>query len=134
MKKSAGFWANQFSPGDDGHAELDHLEFSFNRLYDLSKFGSVEDWSEWFREEREMWAEEGRPDYYDDIVEKEIAEPVVIVEIGEKSYIWDGNHRVGGSLSIGRVTIPAIVGTVKPEYRNLYEVGASIVAAELTLR
>lgn len=60
-----------------------------------------------------MWADEGDPERFDCILQEPIQEPVVVaVEVNGRAYLWDGNHRVGGSLLTGRKTVPAIVGSL----------------------
>lgn len=96
------------------------LVWTVERDYPLSRITvgamnmSVDAWTEWFVEEQAMKAEEGRPDYYDSMLEREIKEPVFLVEAANGSvYIWDGCHRVGASCFAGRTTIPAVVGRSK---------------------
>jgi len=39
--------------------------------------------------------------------------PVIAVETSLGRFLWDGYHRVGASVTVGRTYIPAIVGTCK---------------------
>lgn len=63
--------------------------------------------------EIKMWKDEGEPHRFKDMIGKKIKEPIHVVEHGDKSYIWDGNHRAGAAFLSGHTHIPAIVGTLK---------------------
>ena len=78
--------------------------------FDLSVLGEAENWKEWFREEQRMWAMDGDPARYDSLLKEEIIEPVVILKRDDTYYVWDGNHRIGASLTKGEYLIKAIVG------------------------
>lgn len=64
----------------------------------------------WMREEMRMWADEGQPDRYDGMLRGPIEDPVVAVVVGGEAFLWDGNHRVGARVLMGKKTIPAVVG------------------------
>ena len=93
-----------------------------HKEYPVSNFITANDtkeaWIEWFKFEQKIWADEGQPDRFDDMLTAEIAEPVYGVDLGDgEALLWDGNHRVAASVVAGRETIPAIIG--KPLDQNL---------------
>jgi hypothetical protein len=112
LVKEADCWSDQYDIGDQERpVASSKMVWEFVEQYPLSLVtGTVEDWQKWFSEEQEMVVEDGREGYYDDIIEKPIHQPVVLCEIEGTAHIWDGNHRVGGSHAVGRLSIPAIVG------------------------
>jgi hypothetical protein len=73
----------------------------------------LSDWEEWWKEETEMWAEEGQPDRYADMLDRPIEEPIIVVDVGGKGYLWDGCHRTAAATVRHLPTLPAIVGTPK---------------------
>lgn len=70
-------------------------------------------WRGWFEDEVRMWADEGQPHRYDELVEGPILEAVVLVEYAGRAWLWDGCHRTAASVVAGRDYVPAIVGTPK---------------------
>ena len=112
--EEARFWegANQ----DEKAADFD---WSFDPALPLSTMTgdglrTPEAWAAWMAEEIEAAADDERPGKYDEILEKDIQEPIVIhLDEAGKGRIWDGFHRTGGSHMAERRTIPAIVGRRK---------------------
>lgn len=81
--------------------------------YPVQKFNemSLTEWLLWFKAELEIWAQEGQPDRFDDMLNEDISTPVIGVDLGDKGiYIWDGYHRIAASITAGRSFIPAIIG------------------------
>lgn len=83
--------------------------------YPLDGFHEMtpENWRAWMQQEINDADTDGLDRDYLDIIETDIREPIVVVEVGNDAYIWDGYHRVGGSFVAHRTSIPAIVGTPK---------------------
>lgn len=90
--------------------DTNKIIWSFNPVYPLDKLGKKEDWIEWFRKEQIMWSKEGQPNRYDNMLNTQIEEAIVVVEYDNNSYLWDGNHRTGASFLNNFKNIPTIVG------------------------
>jgi len=70
-------------------------------------------WARWFRIECDEIARElDGVREWDVLATEEILEPIVVTIEPDRVQIWDGWHRTGGSITAGRGTIPAIVGTL----------------------
>lgn len=54
------------------------------------------------------------PDHAE-LASQPITEPIVVLRRDGKSYVWDGNHRIGAAQRIGQEQLPAIIGELKPE-------------------
>lgn len=100
-----------FGPSDPRGRTAASYHWTFDPKTDLTRFEGLSDaeWAEWFDDEVQMHAEEGRDRMYADM-DREIEYPVVAVEYQGKLHLWDGAHRVGSSHKYGRTTIPAIIG------------------------
>lgn len=105
---------DNWCPGERGYAQASQLvwvemEFPLNRI----RVGNPDEpfsWREWFLNEQAM-ADKGA---YQEMLDKDFLEPIVLFDDGDHGYIWDGYHRVGASVTNGRSFIKAIVG-VRPE-------------------
>lgn len=112
--QEARFWegANQ----DERAADFD---WSFDQALPLSTMTgdglrTPADWVAWMKGEIADFAADGYPHKYDEVLEEEIQEPIVIhLDENAEGRIWDGFHRTGGSHMAERQTIPAIVGRRK---------------------
>lgn len=106
-----------FEPGTPQGKPASAYVWRFEPAYPLAKWENSVDshanWRTWFADECKMWADEGQPDRYQDIVDEPIYEPVIAVEIDGIPYLWDGSHRVGGSVVAGHAALPAIIGTAR---------------------
>jgi hypothetical protein len=54
---------------------------------------------------------------YDDMLDREIVEEIVVLIRDGKGYVWDGNHRVGAAFTRELKTIKAIVGVPFREFK-----------------
>ena len=95
---------------ESGHVRLVGIEWRFEKDYLLSHLGTQKEWCKWFVKVIGEAVKEGRVDYYDDMIERPIEEPILIFEDGPKAELLDGNHRTGASFFKGCKTIRAIVG------------------------
>ena len=75
-------------------------------------------WISWFTAEQEMHEEDGRPGYYDSLLNSDIVTAVVIYDDGKFGYVWDGYHRVGATVTRGLDTVKAIVGYRPQDLEN----------------
>ena len=98
-------------------ASLSHDDFLWNYKpdFEISHFlwsrGSAETWISDFNAERKAHSEDGNPDYYDDMIDVEIDDPIVCLFYSGKWHIQDGMHRVGSRFLGGYPSIPAVFGT-----------------------
>lgn len=90
----------------------DHYDWSFVQNYPVSKI-SGDAWGDWMKDEIKMWTEEGQPDRYDSMFVEPISDPVVLVEINDVGYLWDGCHRTGAVTMQNIKSIPALVGRLR---------------------
>ncbi len=93
----------------------DRYSWSYDPTYPVARITPGaghrnDEWADWMREEIKMWTEEGQPDRYDSMFSEPIYDPVILVEINNTGYLWDGCHRTGASVIQHHKTIPAIVG------------------------
>ncbi|MBN3760890.1 hypothetical protein G3O01_08695 [Burkholderia sp. Ac-20365] len=110
MRRRAAFWKDQYPKGDSGYCEPDGAYWRLIDDYPLALFGEAGEWVRFFDSEVANWTADGDPNRFDDILTEAIREPVVALDSGGIRYVWDGNHRIGGSFKAGRLTIPAIIG------------------------
>ena len=103
-------YSDQFRPGEPGYCLA--TEATWQRIdgYDLARVADHQGWKDWFALEVTMWAEEGDPKRFEDMMSGPILEPVVILEREGVAYVWDGNHRIGAAITRGLATISAYVG------------------------
>lgn len=73
------------------------------------------DWSGWFQEEVQAFAEDGDPHRFDSMLDRPIQEEVILVEHEGRAWLWDGWHRTAASAHVGREHVPAIVGTLRTD-------------------
>lgn len=114
LERTAKWCSDQFEQGHPGFCDVAEADWVLVEQYPLAKLGSPDDWSKWFASEVKAWADEGDKTRFNDMMNGPILCPVVILERDGVGYVWDGNHRVGASLTRGLTHIPAIVGTPKP--------------------
>jgi len=118
LKRRAGFYSDQFSPGEDGYCDPESVTWSEVEDYPLEKLLCVEmpsreRWTGWLKNEIEMFLKDGMDglaEIYRSMVNENIENHIVVIEINGKGYIWDGNHRVAASFAGGKSTIRALVG------------------------
>lgn len=108
-QEAASYQGMTHNQGEPGYAESKELRWLEVSDYPISRLVDATD-AKWFKEEREMWAEEGQPERFDDMLDSEIHSPIIIFDDGHHGYIWDGYHRVGATVTRGVATIKAIVG------------------------
>lgn len=106
---SAGFWSDQYGPGEPGHADPWSLHWLRVDAYPIARLADAVD-ADWFEAERRMWAEDGDPERFDDMLDEPIRERVVIFDDGQQGHTWDGNHRIGATCFRGGATVAALVG------------------------
>jgi hypothetical protein len=106
---AASFCRDQYRPGEEGYADPRLLQWWLVDDYPIARLKDAPD-ADWFRSEQQMWAEEGRPNRYDDMLDRPIKEPIVVYDTPAGGWLWDGNHRVGACAVRGVGTIPALVG------------------------
>lgn len=109
IQKIARRWQGQF--GDDGHiaeGPASRFKWRYEANYPIARIADKREIRAYFERHRE----DGKPEYYDSF-NKPISEPVVLVEIGNISYLWDGNHRIAACLLTDRHTVPAYVGSLR---------------------
>lgn len=106
---AASFYNDQYRPGEPGHADPRQLQWLMVPNYPVARLNDAPG-VDWFRAEQEMWAEEGQPDRFDDMLDRPIDEPIVVYDTPSGGWIWDGNHRVGACVTRGAATVPALVG------------------------
>lgn len=109
----AAMYADQYNPGEPGHADPRSLRWLEVGDYPIDRLLDAVD-TQWFLAEQQMWADEGEPDRFADMLRSPIAVPVVIFDDGTGGWTWDGNHRIGAVLTKGQRTIRALVG-VRPQ-------------------
>lgn len=105
----ASIHSDQYNLGEPGHADPKTLRWFEVAEYPISRLRDAVD-ADWFRSEQQMWADEGEPDCYNDMLNNPIHNPVIIFDDGEGGWTWDGNHRIGATKTKGQETIWAIVG------------------------
>lgn len=111
-------YQDQFESGHVATGPAGRFTWREEPNYPLNRIANTHDTIELFLSDQRAWAAEGEPDRFDDMLYETILEPVVLVEIGGLTYIWDGNHRVAASLLTRRTTIPAYVGTISRRVRS----------------
>ena len=92
---------------------VSRFSWHYDPKYPLGRIAYTRGVIELFQSDQRAWVEEGEPDRYNDLLKEPIQQPVILVELGGLTYIWDGNHRIAASLLTHRTTIPAYVGTLK---------------------
>src|SRR6218665_1198949 len=116
---------DNWNPGEPGYANAQELvfvevDFPIDRIRTRHPDKPFS-WTSWFAGEQQMHEEDGRPGYYDSLLNSDIVNPVVIYDDGEFGYVWDGYHRVGASVTKGLQTVKAIVGYRPRELQLLIE-------------
>jgi hypothetical protein len=106
---AASFCCDQYSPGEPGHADPKTLQWFSVPDYPIARLNDAPG-ADWFRDEQEMWADEGEPERYNDMLDRPIFVPIVVYETPDGGWLWDGNHRVGACAIRGLATVPALVG------------------------
>jgi hypothetical protein len=110
-------WARGYScviphpPAEAIHPYTDY-DWTYDPAYPVADIAGG-DWTEWMKDEMEMWAEEGEPTRYDDMFDRPIMDPIILVEINGVGWLWDGCHRVGAASMLGQTTLQAVVGRLK---------------------
>jgi hypothetical protein len=99
-----------FAPGDPGYCRADEADWHYDPAFPVAALAG-DAWAAWFADECADAAADGRTGYYDDMLDREISEPIVVLLRDGAGYVWDGNHRVGATVTQGRSTIKAFVGS-----------------------
>ncbi|MFW5872262.1 MAG: hypothetical protein ACOCUT_04070 [bacterium] len=115
-KEIALVYDNQYSEGDEGYINPEKLQWIEILDYPIERLHDAPD-AKWFIAEQEMWAKDGQPERYNDMLDREIVDHIIVYDNGEGGYIWDGNHRIGARLFLGETTVKAFVG-VAPELKD----------------
>ena len=107
------------------YGNVNDFEWTFDPRYKLSRTDKASLWREFYAKEKKAWADEGQEDRYDDIevaIKDGSIDPIYVVDHGKSGYVWDGNHRIGAAVTMGRTTLPAWVGRrVRPQAANPQE-------------
>ncbi len=106
-----------FAEGEPGYCEPGLATWRYVERFDLSCLADQTDWVEWFKQEQQ-WAKNDGRNGYDDMLDREIVEEIVVLVRDGKGYIWDGNHRVGAAFTRGQTHLKAIVGVPIPELES----------------
>lgn len=122
LREHARFWSDQFPVGTPGFCDPSQASWSYVESFPLEAFlcedmHSGMDWTTWFDDEAENFLLDGMDgivDTMESIVTGPIEQPVVALIKDGVAYLWDGNHRVGGSFKAGRSHISAVVGRPFP--------------------
>ncbi len=99
---------------DEAWIEPTVANISYEPAYPLSRFmtpemGNRRQWAAWFKKECKMADDDGREGYYDDMLSREIEEPICLSEINGVPRVFDGWHRLGASFFKGTKFIRAVV-------------------------
>lgn len=105
-------WQDQWETGHPAAGPASRFCWNLETSYPIDRIRdrTRTQWRVWMDREIRMWAREGDPERFDDELRNPIREPVVVVEMEGRAYVWDGNHRIGGSVVADRMVVPAIVG------------------------
>jgi len=116
--------------GDNDAGDLDPEDLTWCRVPDLDVSTllecmsdgdmhgrrPIECWRDWFEGELEIDRDEfdgGRG--WASLATEKVREPVIVTIEPGRVQIWDGWHRVGGTIVSGRTSIAAIVGTPRQQ-------------------
>lgn len=109
MARGFGIVVNDDPP--EAGLKADAYHWTYEPAYPVSKIHpGPEAWADWMKEEIKMWGEEGEPNRYGDMFDRPIEEPIIIIEVDGKAWLWDGCHRTGAAAMRKLPTLPAIVG------------------------
>ena len=95
--------------GESGFAVANELEWFEVSNYPISRLIDATD-KNWLDAECQMWADEGYPQRYNDIISQDIVDPIIVYDDGNNGYTWDGFHRIAATIVKGKTTIKAVVG------------------------
>lgn len=99
--------------GDEGFIKPENAKWTFEKENENKMFISLMDnknnWNEWFNNEIQLLKDIKGADYFYDLLENPIREPVLITIVNNKIYIWDGWHRIAASI-ISNKTLPVVFG------------------------
>lgn len=116
--ETATYFSDQYEPGQAGYADPKDLAWVEISNYPVSRLRDAAD-AEWFAREQKMWADEGDPDRFEDLLTEPIHTPVVIYDNGTDGWTWDGNHRIGATVTKGEEAIMATVGLPVELFQSL---------------
>ena len=113
LRKDAASWrGNIYNRGETGDCDPNKASWQFIADFPLALLHHLSDnWPAWFDDEIRMDEVDELNRGYRAMLREPIIEAIVVVMVDGKGYIWDGWHRTGASISSGRTTIRAIVGT-----------------------
>src|SRR5688572_4206385 len=89
---ATGYQEACWTKGEAGYAKAKDLEWYIVDTYPISRIFDAPD-KEWFEQEQKFASEDGRHGQYNDLLEEEIREPIILFDNGIHGYIWDGWHR-----------------------------------------
>jgi hypothetical protein len=100
---------DQYEKGHIATGPAERFAWKYVPEYPISKFGTAKEWKEYFKGELEgvdgQWEE-----LLNEYVRDTSIAPVVVVQVNNQAYLWDGSHRVGAAATVGLKHIAAIVG------------------------
>jgi len=104
-----------------GYAEgpADQYVWHFEKSLPLEFAKAIKkDWLGWFQDEQDEWKYNHGPyersNHFDKWSDEPELKPIIVVKGTDgRLHIWDGHHRIGKCLTIGKKEIPAIVGVRK---------------------
>jgi len=113
LELEAAYWAADADRTQAAYLPTDQATW-VQRAVPLTWFGPAEDGRTFLAAEQQIWADEGQPHRYNDVLhDPTIHTPIVLSRVGEAVCIYDGHHRIAAAIVRGMTHIDAIVGTPK---------------------
>lgn len=101
--------------GDEGYLEPNNSEWTHFEKYPvkylMSIMGNFNEFKSWFENEIESLSDIRGEDYFEDMLDNEIRDPVIISYVDNKYAVWDGWHRIAAAIVSRKKYIPVILGT-----------------------
>lgn len=72
--------------------------------------GSIKEYKEWFKNEVKDLSDIRGLEYFDDMIDNDIRDPIILSYVNGKFFVWDGWHRLSAAIISGQKTIPVILG------------------------
>lgn len=118
IASEAAAYMDQYLPGDEGYCDpkacVWAMEEEFNLDVLMHLIGDKSDWIKWFKKEHADEVEDGRGWRCEEMLDRPINDPIIVLVRDGKGYLWDGWHRVGAAITLGMPTLKAFVGTPEP--------------------
>ena len=108
LEERAQQYADQFEAGHPAAGPASRFGWTLEMIT-IDQITDAPD-ADWMKAEIDMWAEEGEPDRFQDLLTEEIRSPVVAVAVEGGLFLWDGLHRIGALAMTGRKEIQAMIG------------------------